>query len=152
MAVNVYRQRGPIRHRVVGRAVGALVAIAVMTMLDDLPMNAGFRLNGKTYINAPWGVEPYPQTAEEYEAYMLRMLNDPIFKARAAANRAAREGLDTKFKTCRRCGTDCFGQEGDADGVFYDWCATCGMNLCGACARDGCCGSVPMESGFERMA
>jgi hypothetical protein len=46
-------------------------------------------------------------------------------------------------KKCERC-------RKSADGFdLLDYCAKCSKDLCEACMKAGCCGSVPAESGTD---
>lgn len=42
---------------------------------------------------------------------------------------------------CERCPKTTQGFD------LFDYCATCGRNLCPGCAEEGCCGVKPMASG-----
>lgn len=53
---------------------------------------------------------------------------------------------------CERCGegdtyTDDAGNTYTVD--LLDYCASCSKNLCTKCMSQGCCGSVPAESGMS---
>lgn len=65
--------------------------------------------------------------------------------------RHERDKLDRLMTTCSRCGEWCEADNGQGGGAFFDWCKTCGRRLCGGCITKGCCGCVPMKSGFDEM-
>lgn len=112
------------------------------------PPSAPPQRDQRSTINAPWGPHPWPQTAEESNAYLERLLANPVFQARAAVNRAKRDLDATIAKTCQQC--DRMVGTVD-DSAFCDWCAECGKKLCNTCAKEGCCGHVPMKSGVEKL-
>ncbi len=46
-------------------------------------------------------------------------------------------------KPCERCRATPKGEY-----ELFDYCGTCGKDLCGACMAKGCCGKVPAASGM----
>jgi hypothetical protein len=45
---------------------------------------------------------------------------------------------------CERCGAKPEGFE------IFDYCDSCGKNLCSDCMKRGCCDKVPAESGAKK--
>lgn len=47
------------------------------------------------------------------------------------------------MKACEKCGKTHPNPYG-----MWDYCAECSRILCDECAKEGCCGHVPMQSGI----
>jgi hypothetical protein len=48
------------------------------------------------------------------------------------------------MRDCERCGA-----KATEEFALFDYCATCGKNLCDDCMQEGCCGKAPADSGNE---